>query len=123
MPENRIEQTTPATAANSAAPAVSPTGKPLLPPKLVPYAATLVGAAVITLAVPQLGLIAVPAAVLGSAKIVLGLGVIFGILSPGGRKSVEEILSVMRDVQGGQASPPAPLLPSPNPEGEDKPKE
>lgn len=68
------------------APAVSPTGAPVLPPKAVPYILYVVTiAAGITMA-PDAGVAFFPAAVLSGAKFVVLLGTLFGIISPGGRK-------------------------------------
>jgi hypothetical protein len=68
-------------------PAVSPTGTPLLPPKAVPYAVAVVGAAALLVAAPELGLpFVIPMAIVGIAKIVVALGALLGIVSPGLRK-------------------------------------
>lgn len=68
-----------------AAPAVSPTGAPLLPPKLVPYALYVATVAVAVTMAPDLG-ITLPAAVLGAAKFLTLLATLFGLASPGVRK-------------------------------------
>lgn len=68
------------------APAVSPTGAPVLPTKVVPYALYVVGiAAAITMA-PDMGILLFPAVAISAAKFVVLLGTLFGIASPGQRK-------------------------------------
>lgn len=83
MPDqNRIDPT-----AAPAAPAVSPTGIPVLPPKFVPY-----GLAVLTVlgalaAAPTLGLSLIPVGVAQGAMLgALILGPLLGVASPGLRK-------------------------------------
>jgi hypothetical protein len=66
-------------------PAVSPTGAPVLPPKAVPYALYAVTVGVAITMCPDAG-IALPAAILSVGKLIVLLGTLFGIASPGQRK-------------------------------------
>lgn len=63
----------------------SPTGTPVLPPKVVPYALYAATIAVAVTMAPDIG-IALPVVVLSSAKFVCLLATLFGIASPGQRK-------------------------------------
>lgn len=65
--------------------AVSPTGAPVLPPKVVPYALYAATVAIAVTMAPDVG-IALPVAVLSAAKFVTLLATLFGIASPGQRK-------------------------------------
>lgn len=64
------------------APEVSPTGKALVPPKLVPYVVALVGVAAALVAAPMAG-IHLPAIVTNVAALVVLLAPVFGVASPG----------------------------------------
>lgn len=78
---NRIQQVTPATAAENARLApinVSPTGTPLLPPKITPWAALVVLVAGAALPFTS-GMLAV------GLQVVIALGAALGIASPGVR--------------------------------------
>lgn len=81
MPENRIENTTPAVSD------VSPTGKPVLPPHLVPYGVVLISVLGGIAALPTMGISLLPVAVTQGALVAtLILGPLLGMASPGLRK-------------------------------------
>lgn len=79
MPENRIDPT--------AAPAVSPTGAPLIPVKAVPYVVAAITVLGTVGALPTMGISLIPVAIcngcLAAAAI---LGALAGVASPGLRK-------------------------------------
>ena len=75
----------PVNAANEVKPAVSPTGKPVLPPVVVTIGAILVGLAGVVLGLPTAG-VTLPPAVLAIAGGIVALGAAFGIASPGIRR-------------------------------------
>lgn len=80
-----MAEETPTAPAAPPLPAASPTGAPVLPPKVAPYALYVATVAVALSMAPDIGL-ALPAAVLGLAKFVTLLASLFGIVSPGWRK-------------------------------------
>jgi hypothetical protein len=68
------------------APAVSPTGQAIIPPIVAKYAAPVVAIAGALALAPEAG-ITLPAIVLTVAKLVVLLGTVLGIVSPGARKA------------------------------------
>lgn len=80
MTTSRIEPTSVATQANSTT-SVSPTGTPMLPPRLVPWLVVAVAVAAALPLVPG-----IPGVVSAACGIVVAVGAALGIASPGLRK-------------------------------------
>lgn len=87
MAETRIDPTTVASAAEnqrlaSVTSAVSPTGTPLLPPGIAPWATVIVALAALAPLIPG-----IPAIVITICSIVVAIGAAVGIASPGLRRA------------------------------------
>lgn len=63
----------------------SPTGTPILPPVVAKWALPIVAIAAALAMAPDMG-IALPVAVISAAKLVVLVGTLLGIASPGARK-------------------------------------
>lgn len=105
-PENRINPVTTADAANNARlKPVSPTGSPVLSPRVVPWATLVVGIAGIGASAPFWG-IPVPPIISGICWTIVTIGAAFGISSPGIRRHPESGQPVVGVAPDDQAKAP-----------------